>query len=162
MSSIWMKCWWPENSCSHCVRYLWHKTRKFLNIHQKTKSTKKDPNGFIRYGSTVQLCQRKLLPFRGILRRSNNFFSTSNGPFWSYKESDIEFNFTGFSKIKIMAWIFHVLPEKTKSSVWCNHRSWFDEIITNGCSLLRRLGSMGRYSTAHAEKSKIENGWTLI
>ena len=34
---------------------------------------------------------------------------------------------------------------KTKASIWCNHRSWFDEISTNWCSLLWRYSGMGRY-----------------
>ena len=43
---------------------------------------------------------------------------------------------------------------KTKASVSCNHWFIFDEIITNGCSLIRRCSSTGQCLNAHTKNPK--------
>ena len=70
-----------------------------------------------------------------IWRRPHTLFSTPNGTFVSDKESKIELKFTEFSKSKLIAWKFYVIPKKKLP---------YDVII--GCYFMRELQMDGLYS----------------
>ena len=60
-------------------------------------------------GERYSCIKAKYFHLGKIWRRSNNFFSTKNGTFFSNKESEIEFNFRELFESKVIVRKFHVL-----------------------------------------------------